>query len=107
MERDNTPETGQVKEDIQGKARKIVLDYVNTTILFQGSQPLDPEEVYVVWFSKTLQNWKALVSTNLRDGRYYELTYNGDRCETYLDVYEKQDNVLISDLPNIHPPYDR
>lgn len=33
----------------------------------------------VVWFSKTLQNWKALVSTNVSDGMYYEVTYNGDK----------------------------
>lgn len=108
MERDNTPETGQVKVDFQLKARETVQKYVNEHILFPESNPLTLDEVYVVWFAKTLQNWKALISTNIHDGRYYELTYNGDRCETYMDVYEKQDNIVFSDIPaDIHPPYDR
>jgi hypothetical protein len=54
-----------------------------------------PDEVYVVWFSKTLQNWKALVSTTLPDGMYYEVTYNGDKNETYIDAYKKFENVCI------------
>lgn len=55
------------------------------------------DEVYVVWFSKTLQNWKAMVSTTLPDGMYYEVTYNGDKSETYIDAYKKLDNVCIPD----------
>lgn len=53
------------------------------------------DEVYVVWFSKVLQNWKALVSTTLPDGMYYEITFNGDRQEMYIDAYKKFDNVCI------------
>ena len=36
-------------------------------------------DVFVVWFCKTLQNHKALLSTTVSDGMYYELTYNGDK----------------------------
>ena len=42
---------------------------------------------------KTLQNSKALVSTTLFDGMYYELTYNGDKKELYLDAYKKWENI--------------
>lgn len=52
-------------------------------------------EVYVVWYSKTLQNHKALLSTTLLDGMYYELTYNGDKKELYFDAYKKFENKLI------------
>lgn len=58
----------------------------------------DPEtgfSVYVVWFAKTLENWKALVSTTLPDGMYYEVTFNGSKNETYLDVYKKFDNMCV------------
>jgi hypothetical protein len=55
------------------------------------------DDVYVVWFSSTLQNWKALVSTNLTDGMYYEVTHNGDKNVTYLDAYKKWDNIEIPD----------
>jgi predicted transcriptional regulator of viral defense system len=57
------------------------------------------EDVYIVWFAKALQNWKALVSTTLPDGMYYEVTHNGDEKVTYLDAYKKFQNVTIPDEP--------
>ena len=41
-----------------------------------------------VWSCKTLQNNKALLSTNISDGMYYECTYNGDKNELYFDAYK-------------------
>lgn len=53
--------------------------------------------VYIVWKCKILQNWKYLLSTTLLDGMYYELTYNGDKKEWYLDAYKKFENRCIKD----------
>ena len=58
----------------------------------------DPEayfELYVVWKCKTLQNWKFLISSSLHDGMYYEMTYNGDKKEWYLDAYKKFENRCV------------
>ena len=55
-------------------------------------QEIKPEDVYIVWMCKTLQNSKALLSTPLPDGMYYEATYNGDKQELYLDAYKKFEN---------------
>lgn len=54
-------------------------------------------ELHVVWFSKTLQHWKALVwaSTPADDAVYYEVTHNGDKNETYVDAYTKLYNHVI------------
>ena len=52
-------------------------------------------DVYTVWSCKTLQNNKALLSTTLSDGMYFECTYNGDKQEMYLDAYRKEKNVCI------------
>lgn len=52
-------------------------------------------DVYVVWNCKTLQNNKALLSTTLPDGMYYEITYNGDKDEFYFDAYKKFDNKCV------------
>ena len=52
-------------------------------------------DVYVVWNCKTLQNNKALLSTTLSDGLYYEVTYNGDKDEFYFDAYKKFENKCI------------
>lgn len=54
-------------------------------------------DVFIVWKCKILQNWKYLISTTLPDGMYYELTYNGDKKEWYLDAYKKFDNQVIKD----------
>ena len=51
--------------------------------------------VYTVWKAKILQNWKYLLSSTLLDGMYYELTYNGDKQEWYLDAYKKFENRVI------------
>lgn len=53
------------------------------------------DNVYIVWYCKTLQNWKALASTTVMDGMYYELTFNGDANELYLDAYKKWQNKRI------------
>lgn len=51
--------------------------------------------VFIVWKAKVLQNWKYLLSSTLPDGMYYELTYNGDKKEWYLDAYKKFENQVI------------
>lgn len=50
-------------------------------------------EIFVVWQVKVLQNYKALLATDIKDDQhYYEVTYSGDKKELYLDVYNKQEN---------------
>lgn len=55
----------------------------------------DDANVYVVWFAYTLGNWKALCSTDIPDGRYYEVTYNKDKGVAYLDTYVKIGNLEV------------
>lgn len=86
-----------VKMNYQEKAKKIVIDYYNDRVEKTDNKKLTANEVFVVWFSKTLQNWKALISTTISDGMYYEVTYNGDKKETYLDAYKKWENVCVKD----------
>ena len=85
--------------DYQKIARKIVLDYANEHIDKTDNVQITMDNVFIVWFCKTLQNWKALVSTTLPDGMYYEVTYNGDKKEVYLDAYKKFENRKIDEFP--------
>lgn len=86
------------RDGLQYRARSIAFDYIKARLEKTDTHvTFSLDEVYVVWFAKALQNWKALISTTLPDGMYYELTYNGNKRETYLDAYKKFDNVAIPD----------
>lgn len=73
-----------------------VKDYFNNRV--DKTDPnvyITTDDVFVVWVCKTLQNNKALLSTTVSDGMYYELTYNGDKQELYFDAYKKWENRCI------------
>ena len=76
-------------------AKQTVLDYVQAHLDVTDNVNVSINDIYVVWFCKTLQNWKAMISTTLPDGMYYEVTYNGDKKEIYLDAYKKFENKHI------------
>lgn len=67
-----------------------VLKYVNAP-----EQKAVIEDVFVVWSCKTLQNKKALLSASFPGAQYFEFTYNGDKKETYVDVYNKEKNYVV------------
>ena len=77
------------------KAIQLVYNYVAEHL--DQSLPEPDFNVFIVWKCKALQNWKYLLSTSLFDGMYYELTYNGDKEEWYLDAYKKFQNIVIHD----------
>lgn len=81
--------------NMQEKARKIVMNYFNKHVDVTDKKQITMDDVFVVWWCKTLQNWKALVSTTVSDGMYYEVTHNGDKNETYVDVYKKWKNYTV------------
>lgn len=56
------------------------------------------DEFYIVWFAKTLQNWKALVSSDVIAGQYWEVTYDGNNEQTYVDAYVRATNTCFSDM---------
>ena len=76
---------------------KIAINIVRNYILehLDKSDPVPEFEVFTVWKSKILQNWKYLLSSTLFDGMYYELTFNGDKGEWYLDAYKKFENRVV------------
>lgn len=80
---------------MDNKAVNIVENYIKEHL--DKSDPQPQFEVFTVWKSKILQNWKYLLSSTLPDGMYYELTYNGDKKEWYLDAYKKFENRVIPD----------
>ncbi len=52
---------------------------------------ISTDDIFVVWYSKALQNHKALLATRFTN-HYFECTFNGDKGEMYMDVYDKLEN---------------
>lgn len=76
--------------------KKAVADYANAHLDKADHKQITEADVFVVWRCKALQNNKALLSTTLFDGMYYECTYNGDKKELYFDAYKKWENRCIA-----------
>lgn len=83
------------EKDFTDRVRVMVSDYTNEHLDVTDGKHIRPEDVFIVWQCKTLQNSKALASTVLMDGMYYEITYDGDRDRFYLDAYKKFENRCI------------
>lgn len=66
----------------------------------EGKVAIPAYNIFITWKCKVLQNYKYLLCTDLQDNKYYELTYNGDKRELYIDEYDKVNNVAI-DLNHI------
>lgn len=81
--------------DFENLCIKLVKDYANEHLDKSDNVVVEEKDVFVVWICKTLQNNKALLSTTLLDEMYYEITYNGDKKEIYLDAYKKFENRAI------------
>lgn len=80
-------------DEFINKCKEIVRQYEIEHL--DKSDTIPEFEVFVVWTCKTLQNNKALLSTTLFNGMYYELTYNGDKKELYFDAYKKFENQCV------------
>lgn len=53
------------------------------------------KDLHLVWFAKALGNFKCVIIDLLPNQRYYECTYNGAKDELYVDIYEKQQNIVL------------
>ena len=82
------------KEFIQ-LCKDIIVEYANNHLDPTDKKKINIDDIYVVWYCHILQNSKALLSTTLPDGMYYEITLNGDASEVYIDAYKKWENRKI------------
>ena len=83
------------EKDFAKLCKETVAAYANEHLDKADGKQITEEDVFIVWMCKTLKNSKAMVSTTLPDGMYYELTYNGEKKELYLDAYKKFENRCI------------
>jgi len=87
--------------DDEGKTYpEIAKDLIYDRAVAGGVREVHPtfsiDEIYVVWFAYVLGYWKALCSTSLPDGRYYEVTFNREKRVAFVDTYVKVRNDEVS-----------
>lgn len=83
------------EKDFVALVKKTVADYANQNLDKTDGKKITEDDVFIVWMCKTLQNSKAMASTTLFDGMYYELTWSGDKQELYADAYKKWQNFTV------------
>ncbi len=83
------------EKDFVKLCKETVAEYVNRQVDKTDGVKITEEDVFIVWMVKVLRNSKALVSTKLPDGMYYELTFNGEKQELYVDAYKKWQNFTV------------
>lgn len=77
-------------------AVKAVVDYFNAHVDATDKKKITEDDVFIVWMCKTIGNNKAMLATDVRDGMYYEFTWNGAKNEGYLDAYKKCAKVVVT-----------
>lgn len=72
------------------------IDWFNKNVADTDVPQITKPDVYCVWFSYILGNAKCLISTTRPDHRYYELTYDSNSLQVYVDAYVKVNNMEVS-----------
>lgn len=86
------------EKEFRKLAKTAVMNYWNDNkeLCKRFGDIIGPDDIYIVWQVKVIQNFKALLGVNRQDdGMYFEFTYHGNNNRCYLDCYKKQDQVVI------------
>lgn len=82
--------------DFIKESKDIVREYVYEHLDVTDNIGKEDFDVFIVWYAYELGNQKAMISTSIADGMYYEVTYNANKFEIYLDAYKKFENRVIN-----------
>ena len=64
----------------------------------QFGDPYDITNIQIVWFAHVLGYKKAILIDNGHNNRLYEVTYNRQTAEMYVDTYDKLNNTVVTDF---------
>ena len=65
---------------------------------FNCNEYFNIKDISIVWHAYVLGYQKAILIDNGDNKRLYEVTYNPDRDEMYLDEYEKSHNMIVYEI---------
>nr|DAG91749.1 MAG TPA: hypothetical protein [Crassvirales sp.] len=76
---------------MEEKVFKLIYDYLNDRY-----RNTDINDMFIVWSCYILGNRKYLVGLK-NSSNYFEVTYNMNKKEWYIDEYNKVNNICIKD----------
>ena len=80
-------------EEFKEFAKKVVME---DTQNIHKDLTITLDDVMIVWSAKVLQNYKVIMANRVKGDRHiWEITHNGDKNETYVDMYDKVYNKKI------------
>lgn len=77
------------------QAKQLVVDNYNEAPSLEEHPELTIDDVYIIWYTKLLGSWKALLSSHVVKGLTWQVTYNRLRYEAYIEVYKKINNIVV------------
>jgi Family of unknown function (DUF6275) len=79
------------------QARKMVVENYNHSYDYELSDPLQLKDVYILWYTKLLKSWKAMIGSTAARRLMWVVTYNGAKSEAYIQVYQRIANIKVAD----------
>ena len=77
-------------------AKVLVSRFINATLNKAQYPNGSTFRVHTVWKCYILGDMKFLITSDLPDGKYYEVTYSAEKQEFYLDAYVRVHNEAVS-----------
>ena len=84
------------EKDFVKLCKETVAAYANEHLDKADCKQITEEDVFIVWMCKTLKTVRRWSAPPFLTVCNYELTYNGEKKELYLDAYKKFENRCIS-----------
>ena len=75
--------------EFEKQAKKAVAEALGTAV------GIGPEDLETVWFAHVMGFKKCLLYCPEMPNSYFEVTYNRDRNQIYVDIYNKAKNFLF------------
>ena len=76
-------------------AKTLVAANYNQHHDIEKTDPLEPEDFYIIWFTKVITNWKAILGTAEIRGLLWVVTFNGLKHDAFIEVYRKVNQAPV------------
>lgn len=83
-------------DDFLNNVKAIVLRIIQDQLDPSDKRTVTIDDIYVVSYSFVMEEQKAMISTTLPDGKYYECTYDKLKHMIYVTTYVR---VTQTDIP--------